>query len=369
MNRFRPFTKILTIVIPLLVILIAVIWLLLPKTGKSDTNQTKVSNPISTAQSQLSNSSTLPVPLPSLTVSITATNTTPLVSSPNLGTSTTPNSPTPSKTAVTSTTTSVPTSTAPVVITPPAISTSMMTTTTSTKTTTSATTLPSPLIDFTKWTAEPYAAMTDEDYSQPWWDLSTDKKSITESRNCQPSLFYSDFTAMNTSLHLKIKPTTTSEPDDDYFGFALGIQPKDTSNHQANYLLIDWKNSIPEENLYKDFVEPGPGGSAEVGLALSHVTGVPTPDEFWQHADFDLQGSPQGEGLTELVRATSLGNIGWNFDHEYDFNFEFSETGLKVYVDGNLEMTTIGNFNNGKMAFYNFSQAGVSYRVSSANTQ
>jgi hypothetical protein len=208
--------------------------------------------------------------------------------------------------------------------------------------------------------------MFDEDYSSPWWDVSSDKKNIVEGRNCQPSLFYSDFKSINEPIHIKIKPMTTAELDDDYFGFALGLQPKDTTNHQADYLLIDWKNSIPGENLYKNFLSDGDGGSAEVGLALCRVKGIPTPDEFWQHVDQDVSISPKGEGLIELARANTLGSTGWAFDREYDFSFQFNETFLKVYVDGVLEIAATGNFVNGRLAFYNFSQAGVNYSVSSS---
>jgi hypothetical protein len=218
-----------------------------------------------------------------------------------------------------------------------------------------------PVIDFAKWTSEPYPAMFDEDYSSPSWDISQDKKGVTESRNCQPVLFYSDFQTMNTSIRVKIKPTTTSEIDDDFIGFALGFQPKDTTNHTASYLLIDWKNSIPGESLNKDFLATGSGGLAKIGLALSHVNGVPTPDEFWQHDD--VKDSPKGEGLTELARAKSLGDVGWSFDKEYDFNFDFTETALKIYVNGQLELELTGNFTDGRLAFYNFSQAGVIYSV------
>jgi len=219
---------------------------------------------------------------------------------------------------------------------------------------------PPPIIDFSKWVAESYAPMSDEYYSLPSWNISSDKKNVIQYSNCQPALFLSDFRAMNTTIHIKIKPMTTSELDDDYFGFALGVQPGDSTNHQASYLLIDWKNSIPGEALNKDFIGGGPGGVAKIGLAVSRVNGVPTPDEFWQHSD-DTQATPQGEGLTEVARATTLGSAGWTFDHEYDFTFEFTKTSLKVYVDGALEITVTGNFIDGRLAFYNFSQGGVGY--------
>ena len=262
---------------------------------------------------------------------------------------------------------SIPTSTTPSASPLPTTSITISPTTqqpvTSTTTVPVTTLAPPPVIDFSKWLAESYTPMSDEDYAQASWDISADKKTVVQNANCQPSLFYSDFMAMNKKVQVNIKPMTTAEPDDDYFGFALGVQPGDAKNHQASYILIDWKNSIPGENLNKDFLGGGAGGLAKIGLAISRVNGIPTPDEFWQHTD-DTQGSPQGEGLTELSRAVTLGNTGWAFEHEYVFTFEFTKTTLKVYVDGNLEITITGNFTDGRLAFYNFSQAGVSYTAS-----
>jgi hypothetical protein len=221
-----------------------------------------------------------------------------------------------------------------------------------------------------QWTAQAYAQLFDEDYYLPSWILSADKSSVRESQNCQPSLFYSDFLAMNSSIHVKIKPLSQPEPDDDYIGFALGLQPGDTANHEADYLLIDWKSNLPAESLYKDFGGPscGPGGWAKEGMAVSRVQGIPTADEFWQHTDQDVTCSPKGEGVTELARAAHLGNIGYVFDHEYDFSFEFNQTSLKVYVDGGPEINIEGNFTDGSLAFYNFSQAGVTYSISALGT-
>jgi hypothetical protein len=46
---------------------------------------------------------------------------------------------------------------------------------------------------------------------------------------------------------------------------------------------------------------------------------------------------------------------------EYTFTFEFSSTSLKVWVDDNIEIDITGSFSDGRVAFYNFSQAEVTY--------
>jgi hypothetical protein len=66
-------------------------------------------------------------------------------------------------------------------------------------------------------------------------------------------------------------------------------------------------------------------------------------------------------GLEQLARGINLGDTGWLDNTPYTFTFEYSATSLKVSVDGNLEIDITGNFNNGRLAFYNFSQADVKY--------
>lgn len=217
----------------------------------------------------------------------------------------------------------------------------------------------------TKWMNESYDPMTDEYYASPSWNLSNDAKSVTETQNCQPSFFYSDFNAMGQSIHVNVKPLMDPEPDDDYFGFVLGINPGDTKNHNADFILIDWKSSIAGETLTKDFMSScGPGGSAKIGLALSRVKGVPNVDEFWQHTDQDVSCSPNGEGIFELARGTTSGDKGWEFNKEYDFTFNLSQNSLKIYVDNNLEFDIKGTFKDGRLAFFDFSQANVIYSLS-----
>lgn len=209
--------------------------------------------------------------------------------------------------------------------------------------------------DLNWWTAESYPAVSG--FLPGVWTVSADGFSVLQSINGQPTLFYSDFDVFNTEVEGSIEVTTTG--DDDFIGFALGFQPWDTTNPDAEYLLIDWKQYTQHYN----FSTPSctPGGWAYSGLAVSRVFGIPTADEFWVHTNFDSSCSDLDNGLEELARGENLGYIGWADNTAYTFTFEFSETALKVYVDGNLEIDIVGNFNNGRIAFYNFSQALVNY--------
>jgi len=209
-------------------------------------------------------------------------------------------------------------------------------------------------VDLSTWNAESYTAVSG--FPVGVWTVSSDKASVYQSQNGQPTMFYSDFNAFNTNVQGKIMVTGG---DDDFVGFALGFQPGDSSSSSADYLLVDWKRG----NQWYDFLSPscGPGNTAPAGLAVSRVKGIPIADEFWGHVDQNVSCSPLGQGLTELARGATLESTGWVIGQEYVFRFEFTQTSLKVYVDDILQIDIAGTFSNGRLAFYNFSQAGVTY--------
>ena len=211
-------------------------------------------------------------------------------------------------------------------------------------------------VDLNKWFAESYSAVAG--FGQGIWTVADDNLSVFQSVNGQPTLYCSDFTAIGNAVQGRIEITTIS--DNDYVGFALGFNPEDSTNSDADYLLIDWKQSTQSFN----FGNPSctPGGVAARGLAVSRVTGIPTADEMWTHMDFDSPDcSPLGDGLTELQRATTLGDVGWTEEIEYDFRFEFTGETLMVFVDGTLELNVTGTFSDGRLCYYNFSQQNVRY--------
>lgn len=168
------------------------------------------------------------------------------------------------------------------------------------------------------------------------WIVAPDRQSVLQTVNGAPSFFYSDFSATDTILKATVR---VADPafDDDYIGFALGYEPGDDMNSEADYLLIDWKKL--------------PQGGAIRGLAVSRVTGVATAGDFWAHSG----------AVQELARATNRGNSAWASYTSYRFMLHFTSTNLKIYVNDILELDIIGNFADGRFAFYNFSQTQVTY--------
>lgn len=208
-------------------------------------------------------------------------------------------------------------------------------------------------VDLSLWSAESYDVVSG--FGAGIWTVNAGGTSVTQSVNGQPTLFYSDFSAFGTEVSGTIR--VASSADDDYIGFVLGFQPGDSANPAADYLLVDWKRGTQSY----DFSTPSasPGGLAPAGLAVSRVFGTPDADEFWQHAN--LSGTPESSGLTQLARGLTLGGSGWNANTDYVFRFDFGPGNLQIYVNDVLQFDLTGEFSNGRMGFYNFSQSGVSY--------
>lgn len=207
-------------------------------------------------------------------------------------------------------------------------------------------------VNLSGWTAMSYPAVSG--FGAGVWTVSGGGSVVDQSVNGQPTLYVSDFNAWGTRVRGVIR---SGAGDDDFIGFALGIGAGDVGNAAANYLLIDWKAGTQ----FFDFGAPSAsgGGTAQAGLAVSRVRGIPDADEFWQHAN--LAGTAAGSGLTELARAATLGNTGWVAGVDYEFEFDFGPENLVVKVNNVEQFNLQGNFANGRLAFYNFSQAGVRY--------
>lgn len=207
-------------------------------------------------------------------------------------------------------------------------------------------------VDLNTWSTQSYPAVAG--FGAGVWTVAPGGASVTQSVNGQPTMFASDFNAQGTEVQGRIR--VNSANDNDYIGFALGYRLGDITNAAADYLLVDWKQGTQQF----DFGAPSntPGSTAFSGLAVSRVTGIPTADEFWGHTNF--ASDPNG-GLAELARGSSLGATGWQVGTTYDFRFVFLPNLLQVFVNNSLELNVAGNFSDGSMAFYNFSQADVTY--------
>ncbi|WP_375174383.1 hypothetical protein [Pseudooceanicola sp.] len=209
-------------------------------------------------------------------------------------------------------------------------------------------------VDLNGWTVENYPEVNG--FAGANWTVDGSGDTVLQSVNGQPTIFYSDFQAYGLNTSGKIKVETGN--DDDFVGFVLGFDPGDTSSSSANYLLIDWKQNTQTYNFNGGTAASTVGSTAEEGLAISRVTGTPTADELWGHEN---QGGNASGGLEELARGATLGSTGWVDNTEYEFTFDFGPNNLQVWVDSVLQFDLTGNFENGRIGFYNFSQNQVRY--------
>lgn len=213
------------------------------------------------------------------------------------------------------------------------------------------------LTDLNRWTEESYPAV--EGFAAGRWLVAEDGLTVDQTNNGQPTMFLSEFDVFNTEATVNI---SVSGGDDDMIGFVLGFSPGDTTDAGADYLLVDWKSR--QQSF--DFSEScgTPGSVAREGLAVTRIEGIPTADELWGHEDLQPTTDCGLDGrATELARGATLGATGWRIGQEYEFSIEYSATRLRVLVDGVEQFDLTGDFPPGRLGFYNFSQAGVTYRA------
>ena len=196
-------------------------------------------------------------------------------------------------------------------------------------------------IDLNDWTAEDYETNTQYCASGTWAVDSNGR--AKETRGQAPSILYGDFDAYGKRLTGKVNPGS----DDDFVGFVVGFNGGDSTNADADYLLIDWKQKPQNFDFGGDSTSAG--GSAERGLRLSWVTGIPDCDEFWQHANLD--GTPVTSGLEEVQQADINGSTHYTRQN-YEFVIDFGAESIEVYLGGRLELDFDGEFSNGRFGAY-----------------
>ncbi len=130
------------------------------------------------------------------------------------------------------------------------------------------------------WTKEEYPR---DDLGTAAWVLRSNNTRVDQFNNSRPSFFYSDFPLLYTRISGILRPAA----DDDFTGFALGFEPGDSTDPQADYLFLVWKGANE--------------GTARQGLRLFRVRGIPS--DFW-----NLDAAPELELLAEGV---ILGNAPW----------------------------------------------------------
>ena len=198
-------------------------------------------------------------------------------------------------------------------------------------------------LDLTRWQVEAYPTVSTGGEVLPEWAILAGGAEAVQLLNATPSLLYGDLTSFGNTLEgtLRVDPACG---DDDFIGFALGFEPGDSTNPEADYVVVDWKKANQ--------------GTTGYGLKAYRVLGVPDREDFWTR---DSTNSSTPGRVAPIANGLTLGNVGWNFDQSYHVRFEQSASQLQVWVDDVLEINTIRPFEDGLFAFFNHSQGCVHY--------
>ena len=189
-------------------------------------------------------------------------------------------------------------------------------------------------VDLSSWLAE----------GTGMWELEPGNSSVVQTLNASPTVFHNNTDSQGRQLSGTIEVIT--EFDDDVVGFVLGYRAGGLINPSPDYLLIDWRQT--------DFFNAANGCTQAAGLSIMRITG--------DIGDFSgLTCRDGSEGVLELARGTTLGNVGWTNLVQYQFDLIFTESLVQVVVNGALEISIAGTFADGAFGFYNASQAGVRY--------
>ena len=170
----------------------------------------------------------------------------------------------------------------------------------------------------------------------PNWTVSTDGRTISQTRNSDPGVYMTFLPATGVEVSFDVKVGTSS--DDDFIGFVIAYEQGDNAASSSDWLLYDWKQGTQSYT----------GCTADKGTALSRVTGAVNTDygELWCH---------KGD-VAEIARGTTYGSTGWSDNTTHTVDISYSTTQIDIWVDGNLDISQAGSFPAGNFGFYTFSQ-------------
>lgn len=204
-------------------------------------------------------------------------------------------------------------------------------------------------VDLTTFTVEAFPPTSG--FAAPDW-VVTPTTATHGVSNQDMSVLYSPDSALNKRYIGSLTPGT----DDDVVGFVLGFEPGDAQfGSSADYVLIDWKGvdqnfDFADGDVINFHHSATLGGVMPVGLALSRANGLPTADEFWQHAN--LPENPLG-GVTQLARGATLGSTPYNRSNgSHLFDIRYTASNVTVLVDGVEQFNVDGSFPDGRFGLY-----------------
>ncbi len=170
----------------------------------------------------------------------------------------------------------------------------------------------------------------------PDWSVSDDGLTVIQNANSRPAT-YSTSLPISPNYRAVFNVSVQTEGDDDMVGWTIGAGETPLSAPDQPYLLFSWKQ------LDQDAPDVG---LATAGLRVGLVDGPVTNVDLWQF------NGP----ITRLADGNNFGAVGWEDRRVYTVEVTGDETGLQVYVDGELEFDLEGPLPAGNLGFYTYSQ-------------
>jgi uncharacterized repeat protein (TIGR01451 family) len=200
------------------------------------------------------------------------------------------------------------------------------------------------------------------------WSITNGGRDVVQSINGDPIFFVSNKEYQNIVFKSTIKVNTSG--DDDFIGVVAAYQnPMDTISDAYKMILFDWKQTYQNYDGYhaKDGITLidieadnlpiiGPSGTEAYSnrheYFWSRTDTGPNPDQ--DEPKFDVLDFDHGN----YIGSTSKG---WEDYKKYQFEMLITTSRIKIKIDGDTVFEESGNFEPGRVGFYNYSQEDVEY--------
>lgn len=226
-------------------------------------------------------------------------------------------------------------------------------------------------IDMTNFIREPYSQLAPT-LGTPLWNVQPGGRSVSlpTSVNPKPGLFISDDALFSAGSTRRLRFEFDGSNDDDYVGFAFGLNPGDATNPAADYMLLAWKEAAQAPLKFRgspldDACAADGNVNATTGLSLVRVQGIPNADELWARGTYDCANT--AGSVTNIATSTNYGSEGYAPAYP-DIQVIYSSTRIQVYIDNVLDIDVAGSFPGaGRYGLYTFAQQGVTFNILGSN--
>lgn len=204
------------------------------------------------------------------------------------------------------------------------------------------------------------------------WEVASDGSSVLQRINGDPTFFLAPDNVSSIAVNGFIRVETSS--DDDMIGFVLGHQSPIGAEGDPpeiyDMILLDWKR-LPQTWM---------GHPSPEGFTLLRVQGE-IPGSFTNYNNGEFIGDclwtkdPHLCPEIEVLGTHHGSGTGWRSWDEYHFDLLYTPDRIQVkvtggngiYADGLVVFDITGDFQPGRIGFYNFSQANVRYSALQSN--